>query len=696
MRDWEMRLVLATDAEPATGGGTHRVQGLIPRDAGGRPLIPASHIKGLLRETLEDLGERLEWPGELLEEILGAGGLDGEDGQPARLRLSDLTVEVGQVPETLLVTRTALAQTGTALASSLRTHEAIPRGTGFTGRLHLTGPDDELLREVVTLGLMSIQAVGGRRRRGAGRCRLELVGEERLPSELIRSIQASLASWRPREADFSASSSGDSLESGAAVWLQLSFVAEGSVCCPEQPVSGNVIRSGPAIPPSAVQGAILTLLSSRSAELATACLQDPRFRAWPLCPTAGEQPAHTVVRVDLAHRMSKLRSSSTGRHEYRDAAVHPYHWSKAPEGSPLKSSDGFLVPIAGGEVGLLRAQDVTRTVQAHGVHHGPEGRLGRDIFTVEALAPTTFSGLVALPPEAAELLIELLAEGGGVSFGKARSVRGSGQLRARPVDNLDACFSGSKSVASEGHIVLVVQSPVAIPDDLVFRAGSEALAAVCAAAGLEGLVKDVELNGSRVPMSQAHFGVRFGWNRHGLGETVGSHRRLRAARVILPGSVLVLKSAPSDLEELLLRGLGDGRERGFGCLAPHPGIATRRLGLDEGTLPVRLVSKDAAGRIAKDLHDATASNRGPSPSQLGALARRVERDLDSARKHLEKQLKRPARAYQAWASSIPALLEQLKVAERGGEPAQETLHRALRGWQALTIIHRGSNQENQG
>src|SRR5690606_12906580 len=98
------------------------------------------------------------------------------------------------------------------------------------------------------------------------------------------------------------------------------------------------------------------LIDRQDGVLATSCLEDRRFRAWPLTPVSVPgQDEHDVpvvgVRVDLAHRMSKL-ADARGEHVFRDAAVDPYHWSEVVGGSPLKSPDGLLVRASSGQVAL--------------------------------------------------------------------------------------------------------------------------------------------------------------------------------------------------------------------------------------------------------------------------------------------------------------------------------------------------------
>ncbi len=675
----ELTLELLSDAELGTGLGSALVQGVLPRGAQGRPMVPASHLRGLLRDRLEFLADRLGWDPTLVEDLLGAGGVDGDDGRPGRLRLGDLRLSEDDPGDGVLeVTRTAVAPTGTVVSGSLRTTEALSVGRRLSGVLHLDAESGSAPDLAVRLGLRAIEAVGGRRHRGAGRCRIDVGGEGRTPGELLVALETALVDRPPTLRGAPAPSAVKQLTAGPAVWLALTFEAEAPICCPETPAAGNVLRSGPAIPASAVQGALLTRLDRIDPGLATACYGDSRFRAWPLHPTAPasdrDAAAPLSVRVDLAHRSSKL-AAADGTREFRDAALEPYHWTSVAGGSPLKSADGFLLRGRDGAVVLRRAQDLPRMFQAHGVHD--DGTGNRGLFTVEALAPMVYGGLVALPPEAAEALVASLERDPTVAVGKARGVRGGGRLVARPIESLeDHLAPGSTCPPDARGRVFIVQSPLAIPDDVEVGRAEKVLARLGEAWGRVVLADDVSTR------TQAHCGVRFGWNRHGLGERVSGRRRLRAARVVLPGSVLVLERPIDDLAAALLAGLGGGRERGFGALLPHPGLATRMFDESAGSPPPTLGGQSTAGDLGLSLWEAAGRDRGPSASQVAALARRIRRDPQGAAAFLAARRERPNRVWAVW-RDVHGQLTELVSSE---DP--DHLAEALRVWQDLAVGHR--------
>ena len=69
----EYTIELKTDAEIGSGLGGELVNDYVTRDSDGRPVIRASHIKGVLRQTLmEIIGPLPMMDEQLLREALGA------------------------------------------------------------------------------------------------------------------------------------------------------------------------------------------------------------------------------------------------------------------------------------------------------------------------------------------------------------------------------------------------------------------------------------------------------------------------------------------------------------------------------------------------------------------------------------------------------------------------------------------------
>ena len=676
MQQIPFKVRLISDAEPGSGFGSQLVNGFLTRDHMDRPVVRASHVKGLMRERLRKiawltLGPGETTPAETLEQaVFGKEGMESDDGAPSRVQLSDLVVQ-GDVAS-VTITRTALGELGTVKGTSLRTDEALPCGTTLAGTLHVEASPGTAIDLAARLALRSVEAIGGGRNRGGGACHVEIDGEERTPGKLLLQLAVLVEEQgAPLPRTFEAPAPARQLnDQDGVVWARLLFSAESPVCCSETPVVGsNIIRAGLQIPASAVQGAILHRISRLDDALASACHADKRFRAWPLLPAAlkghsGDVP--DAIFCSLTHRMSKL-SSENGQYDFEDQTIRPYDWRKVAAGSPLKATGGILLRTPDG-VSVWRGADIPRALSAHGVHMDGQG--DRNLFTVEAIAPLTWSGLVALPAEAARVLEQSLADDPRVAFGKARSVRGAGKLKlTRMPPNAIAAppLGGDK----DGK-VFVVQSPLAIDDDVEVRSSEAAMAELMAAAGW-GTVKECH----------AAAGVRFGWNRHGLGNKSGQANRLRAVRCILPGSVVVFDEAVISLPKRLLAGAGRGRREGFGALLPHPGIARSK----HQPTPSRvcLSSKNEAGKAGLQLWE-KATARGPTASQIAALAGRLAKSKEAALKHLATQKQRPERVYRRWRDVIDNTKVFVKAC--ADDASREQAVKALRVWQDLAIIHR--------
>jgi hypothetical protein len=678
-------LRLISDGEIGSGLGNETINDIVARDHEGLPVVRGSHLKGLLRAGLDEIVQARGWSPVLGELCFGRGGAGGDDGAAAMSRLSDARAEA--MPGVRTITRTSLGDLGVATGMTLRTTEAVGAGAVFSGMVTVEASAPPAVELAVRLALFSLEAVGGGRTRGSGACVVDVAGEKRGPGDLLRALDAEIRAGlqsRPRVGVAPAALAEPA--DAPAVTLRLVFDATDPVCCPETPVLGNnAIRSGLSIPASAVQGAIITRLASVDPALAHATLLDRRTRAWPLLPSRGANgDLPFPVRVALSHRMSKLENEQHDR-DFRDAAIEPYDWRTADRGSPLKSVDGILLRDAAGHLSLWSGRDLPRIVTAHAVHHDPTGRGERNLFTVEALAPTTFSGLVSLPPQAAALLQESLRADPSQTFGKARTVRGGGNLTASPVA-FDRAFLGWQPT------VFVLQSPAAIPDDWEIESerAEITLARLVRESGWGSMAEASRAKGIAHVVTQASCGVRFGWNRHGLGKGVAATRRLSARRVFLPGTVFVLAAVPNDLSSLLIRGLGvvrngdvDGREQGYGAVLPHPGIAIKKVPVTDA--PQLQLGSDGAGRLAYDWWQ-KSKHEGPSPSQISAVAERIKADGKAAIEYLRIQKEgRAQRVWRRWAS----VYDDVRQAIAADHTRART---ALLTWRDLAIINRSGEE----
>ncbi|MFB1490234.1 MULTISPECIES: RAMP superfamily CRISPR-associated protein [unclassified Thiocapsa] len=147
-----------------TGGGD--IDALVQRDRNGRPVIRASHFKGLLREAGEELIALGTLAAAELDELLGTEGT----GRGA-LRLTSLRLPEGDAGRTLIWGSTQRVENGRApRPDTLRFIEHVAAGARFKAQLRLA---DTRLQPLLERLLNRIDRIGGARNRGGGLVRLD-------------------------------------------------------------------------------------------------------------------------------------------------------------------------------------------------------------------------------------------------------------------------------------------------------------------------------------------------------------------------------------------------------------------------------------------------------------------------------------------------------------------------------------------
>lgn len=624
---------LVSDTETSSGLGSDLVDGLVARDINGNPVIPASHIKGLMRQAVKDLPCAVisnEKKSALLK-FFGTAGEKREFGS-----LFSITDGLCVDAKTRLISRTALNENGVAKDSSLRTNEAIAAGSAFKGEIHLLS-ESKALDLLVRYALLSIFEIGGSRNRGAGACHIEIEGENKTPGKLLKELVAlnveALVAAPAQTVNVSASKE--------IVYAKLTFVSDSSLCLPELPIVGNnTICSGFAVSASAVQGCILTKINGLNEAVATATFESDNFRTWPMLPVPCEDQFNGcyAVRASASHKISKLADESN-QFNFCDETIEPYSWESRPKNAPIKSADGVL--IAGAEQGtvLWRSGDMARHLTAHGVINGGASGNERNLYTVESLAEKKFVGFMAIPEEAFVLLQKALEKDPKVSIGKARTVRGLGMLSVEKISSLP--FTLPKSSYGEDVAAFIVQSPILVDSSLQDMSANEILKSMVEKAGW-----------GEVEKSSATIQILFGWNRHKNGLQ-------QAQKVIAPGSVFCLKQKPSDLQKKFVEGIGGGKDRGFGAVLPHPNIAKARY--MPGVELAKVKSNSDASKLGWELFKKSkASGNSLSASQISQLMSRISADKKKAVEYVETQVLRPDKIWDCWKSienEVKALLE---------------------------------------
>lgn len=666
MAEISFTIQLTSDAEPGTGLGGEVVNDLAPRDHRQRLTIPASHVKGLMRAAWQTLSSLRGWRDGQEIETRVFGVPHATDPSDPVIRLTGAVPNATRTLTTKFVTRTALEASGVAQDQSLRTTESIPVGTEFVGSLHAACDNDSAEDLAWRLALLSIPAIGGSRNRGCGECLVSIQDETRGPGKLLGLLDEKLRRGLPalRVANNAAATS---LKQSSVV-MRLVFRAHSPICCPEFPDKTNVITTGFSIPASAVQGVILNRLNATNPSLADALFASDQFRCWPLQPCAepsdqsiATDQLPTAIRVSLTHRAAKYSfAEDWNERDFFDEAIDGDAWPDRPDGAPLKASDGVLLRHPDGTRKLWKAGAMPHVVTAHGVHSDQELAGRRNLFTVDAMAPLTWSGLVAMPEEAAVELQKGLQKDATVAIGKSRSVRGLGTLEAAVVRDVPDEWQ-TQTVAT----ILIVQSPILLEPIMVAPSADEDLLDLaCNWAKAHGLPKPTQ--------AWANVGIRFGWSRHGQGFQ-------KAQRVALPGSVIQLsgKVHAQRLKEVFTScGLGvgpdAGRHLGLGALAVHPGKAQSLFQRQPKIREVGGSDRFAAAlQVVLKLH--RESKRLPSPSQIRAVQQRLSKvGTQDALQFLTKQMEdRTNRVWATWQGNIERFKELLafdsKIAARALE-----------------------------
>ncbi|MDR1271236.1 MAG: RAMP superfamily CRISPR-associated protein [Planctomycetaceae bacterium] len=653
-------LTLKSDAEPGTGVGGHIINQRVPRNRNGEPIIPATHLKGLIREELLKLGEL--FPNELdtlADECCGKADEDGKGDWTTEscFYISDAVLKNENKNETgtktSFVSRTSIdSASGKAKETSLRTTERIAVDNVFKGMLTVNAKEGSQQDLAIRLAMLSIGAIGGNRTRGGGKCLIEFDSRQNSkPGDLFKQLLKSKKDELPQKENVN-------FLRTETTTLRLIFEADSPVCCPEHPVPSNVIKSGFAIPASAVQGLILNRLNQRNEDAATKLFNDENFRAYPLLPCAAfkqdkKENYPIPLRVSLTHKVAKLISegdtliSNGDKLNVADEAIAKYDWKKVEGANPLKATGGVLL-INGNERELWQAKSIPHIPSAHGVLNDKNTTDGRNLYQVDSIAPIVWSGFVRLPKWAADVVFGNCNDNNlqeiFVSFGKKRSTHGNGKLFAFPVDEEDKTlpYNSSTHGSKNMETVLIVQSPILLPDKSSDQPANEEFKIFVET---KWGIQPKECMGTVI-------GIQFGWNRHGKGKQTGKGKRVRACRCVMPGSVIIFETNIENLSNKIKSGLGGGREQGFGAVAVHPGLATKIFSPDKSDSKLLKSDVDEKTMIQEVLKIWNNHQKDlPSPSQLAAVRKELEiNGKDKTQEYLDHQTKRTERIWATWES----------------------------------------------
>lgn len=182
MRRLTLSIELLEDLHIGTGTGWGDIDALQVRDRRGWPVLPASHIKGLLREAAN------EWC-RLEPSALSRKDIDYLFGRPGngqgRLQLTSAYLRADTPTSPLVWGSTAIDDKGTAAEQSLRFVEYIPAGSHFGMQVALP-VGDEKNEDLLKALIARCRRLGGGRNRGHGLVRWHLeatTAPDPLPSQ---------------------------------------------------------------------------------------------------------------------------------------------------------------------------------------------------------------------------------------------------------------------------------------------------------------------------------------------------------------------------------------------------------------------------------------------------------------------------------------------------------------------------------
>jgi len=167
MKHLALRIELLEDLHIGTGTGWGDIDALQVRDREGKPVLPASHIKGLWRDAAHEW-RRFDPAAVTEHDIATLFGRPGSGQGKLQLTSAYLCAQTPVMP--IIWGSTEIDDTGKAAEKSLRFIEYIPAGSRFEMEVALPAHYEALLTGI----LARCHRLGGGRNRGHGRVRWQL------------------------------------------------------------------------------------------------------------------------------------------------------------------------------------------------------------------------------------------------------------------------------------------------------------------------------------------------------------------------------------------------------------------------------------------------------------------------------------------------------------------------------------------
>ena len=677
----KVTLELLSDMHIGNGLSDGVVDADFDRDESGRPCVKGSTLKGLLREScldlLECLGGKVADGGALMEAVFGRS----EEGPGAGAVVFPFLrpVEAARKARTVTGHTQIDAKTGAPAKGRLYLVAHAPVGLRFEGELADGGVPAEQLaraRALLSLGLLNLEGVGGKRRAGKGRVKARPADwkDHKSPELREKVIEALTVLKTPPAAAAAKQARGPALpgirslsESGTVCALDLTFTAEAPLCLPDGPPTGNRFGCLDHVPPGSLAGLFFNLLKRRGyAEEDIERLLAARAIAFPsLLPVPGgaDAPADAFpVPWPLSLEACKKARGEAGHHFADGLGRAPGLCAKCKGAVGPEAGKFFRLSTEGVRVG-----GVSKTLTMHNrIDRATQTTTDAGVFTQEGIPEgTVFRGRIFFAtPELRSFWTELLGGGGKTAvaaFGKGRN-RGYGRGILKWAEAAETALPGFDArcaAAGETFSLLLLSPAILLGDSLAVKNAPDG----------EDLAFAL---GEAAPFCNLDNGDGAAFSRLVPVFPYNSHRTMPEfpEMVLTPGSVFQFRwkeGVSGERKRLLLSrleclGIGERRNLGYGrCMTnPLAGVALAadaRLEIEPQIRKAgrRLSENAVAARAAADAF--FAENRADAANCPGASQLKDVFDTAEAggktriREEIEKRSRRP-REKEKWYSIV--------------------------------------------
>ncbi len=414
-----LRLTMLSDWHVGTGAGRPgSVDRLVARDDDGLPYVPAKSLTGVWRDACERVATGLDGPtagawSEWVVRIFGDQPALPNAVSTRRPRPALLSVRAARVAESLArqlrpaggadesrqLLREALTFVKTGVKIDGRTGRAQDRHLRFVemGRVHavleghaaLGVPDgcEEAALALLVAGSLLVERLGGKRRRGAGRCRLEVGGPHvTAPDAAIAWLASHEAPAVPHQDAPAASAPADVAASRDGEWVALPYELrlDGPAVVAARTV-GNVVETLDHVPGTLLLPHVTRALATLDIDVRSSVARGDLRVSTATLLLAG-RPGHPVP---LA--IHRRRTGDPTDTEAVNVLAADYH----DAGVQLRAvRRGY---VTAGSADAVAHAEVRVTARTHNVvddeRQRPTARTG-GVYTYEAIAPTVLAGRI--------------------------------------------------------------------------------------------------------------------------------------------------------------------------------------------------------------------------------------------------------------------------------------------------------------